>query len=482
MTTQSYPGVDGTKADAAVTSDAAGTHSSKLRGLIKWAYERMPASLGQKVMAQSLPVAIASDQSLSVDISNTATVNVGNTPDVTISETIAVNLLAQPGIADVNNSFTATSLADSAWQHGTWTDVKDLASCRVDVRGTGQWEVSVEWSDDSSHVAASSAVINSTLFIAGYLFNHKARYVRVSVQNQSGAAQTIVVATLNQPASTQELLPTSSVVSLGDGVSGANTRAPYDPFWSLGPVYTPTLPYVFDGSNWQRKRGDATNGAYVQVKTSNTDKAEDAASGSGDTGTPILAVRRDTPAAETSTDGDYTIPTADSTGAQRVTGRYAEDAASAGGEYGFPQLLVRRDTPAAETSTDGDFTQPTADSVGAQYVHSRSGVLEGRTVKTAFVDNTNTNGDVTVVSAVTSKKIRVISYSLYMGGTATTLFFRTAASGTQISMSHRMSANTNFVHPGNVSGFVFETASGQALVINASAGNSYSAQVQYIEV
>jgi hypothetical protein len=55
--------VEGATADAAVVSDVAGTLSGKLRGLIKWAFERMPASLGQKTMAASLPVVVASDQS-----------------------------------------------------------------------------------------------------------------------------------------------------------------------------------------------------------------------------------------------------------------------------------------------------------------------------------------------------------------------------------------------------------------------------------
>lgn len=54
---------EGTTTDAAVVTDAAGTLSGKLRGLVKWAFERMPASLGQKAMAASLPVVVASDQS-----------------------------------------------------------------------------------------------------------------------------------------------------------------------------------------------------------------------------------------------------------------------------------------------------------------------------------------------------------------------------------------------------------------------------------
>jgi len=53
---------EGATTDAAVITDTTGTLSGKLRGLVKWAFERMPASLGQKTMAASLPVTMASDQ------------------------------------------------------------------------------------------------------------------------------------------------------------------------------------------------------------------------------------------------------------------------------------------------------------------------------------------------------------------------------------------------------------------------------------
>lgn len=59
---QSIIDVDGATGDAAVTTDASGTISGKLRGLIKWAFERMPASLGQKTKANSFPVVLSSDQ------------------------------------------------------------------------------------------------------------------------------------------------------------------------------------------------------------------------------------------------------------------------------------------------------------------------------------------------------------------------------------------------------------------------------------
>lgn len=71
----------GSISDLAVTSDTSGTISGKLRGLVKWAYERMPASLGQKAMTASFPVVIASDQSsIPVSMSGTLQVDVTDEP------------------------------------------------------------------------------------------------------------------------------------------------------------------------------------------------------------------------------------------------------------------------------------------------------------------------------------------------------------------------------------------------------------------
>lgn len=65
--------VEGATTDSAVTTDTTGTINGKLRGLVKWAFERMPASLGQKAMAGSLSVVLASDQSTITVAGSTAT-------------------------------------------------------------------------------------------------------------------------------------------------------------------------------------------------------------------------------------------------------------------------------------------------------------------------------------------------------------------------------------------------------------------------
>lgn len=62
----------GANADAAIVTDTTGSINGKLRGLVKWAFERMPASLGQKAMAASLPVVLASDQA-AIPVTGTVT-------------------------------------------------------------------------------------------------------------------------------------------------------------------------------------------------------------------------------------------------------------------------------------------------------------------------------------------------------------------------------------------------------------------------
>jgi hypothetical protein len=93
--------VEGCLADAAITTDAPGTVNGKLRGLVKWAFERMPASLGQKLMALSFPVVIASDQTaISVSSAAQPGVDIG---DVTINNAGGA---AAVNIQDGGNSIT----------------------------------------------------------------------------------------------------------------------------------------------------------------------------------------------------------------------------------------------------------------------------------------------------------------------------------------------------------------------------------------
>src|SRR3990167_8325371 len=111
----------GSTTDAVVITDATGTLSSKLRGLIKWAFERMPVSLGQKVMTASFPVVVASDQS-AIPVSGPLTdVELRATP-VPVSGTVSVT---EPVTVDATN----LDIRDLAFA----TDKVDISGSSVDV-------------------------------------------------------------------------------------------------------------------------------------------------------------------------------------------------------------------------------------------------------------------------------------------------------------------------------------------------------------
>ncbi len=83
---------------------------------------------------------------------------------------------------------------------------------------------------------------------------------------------------------------------------------------------------VFNGTTWDRVRGDIANGIDVDVTriapgTGATDlgKAEDSVSASGDVGIALLGVRRDTLATLTSATGDYSHIATDQYGQMRTT-------------------------------------------------------------------------------------------------------------------------------------------------------------------
>lgn len=148
--------------------------------------------------------------------------------------------------------------------------------------------------------------------------------------------------------------------------------------------------------------GDATNGLDVDVTRVNPGtgalalgKQEDAAAADGDVGVAMLAVRRDSASSGVGTDGDYAMLSVDSTGALRVAGggggtQYAEDAAHVSADVGTLALAVRRDTAAVGSGTDGDYSTLNVNSSGRLYTST--------TVDAALPAGTNNIGDVDVLT------------------------------------------------------------------------------------
>lgn len=101
------------------------------------------------------------------------------------------------------------------------------------------------------------------------------------------------------------------------------------------------------------------------------------------------------------------------------------------------------------------------------------------TPKYAIIDAA-TSGDNTLVAAVTSKKIRVLSLFLVSAGTVNARF-ESGAGGTALSGQMNLIANTGFVLPFNPAGW-FETASNTLLNLELSGAISVDGSLVYVEV
>lgn len=251
--------VEGALADAAIITDTTGTVNGKLRGLVKWAFERMPASLGQKTMASSLPVVIASDQS---GITANAGTNL-NTSALALDSHLTdgtQKAIARGGAKGATTAADLTGTAEGAdhqaldvqvYHGGTAKDPTAIrALTTADAVNVGQW-------------------IGSATPTVG--------------QKAMAASIPIVVA------SDQSALPVAS-----HPVTNAGTFAVQATVSTIAGGITP-----------------GTTAALLG-------KAEDAVAGSGDTGVLMLGVRNDLLASQTSANLDYGAPALDTNGAQFV--------------------------------------------------------------------------------------------------------------------------------------------------------------------
>lgn len=134
------------------------------------------------------------------------------------------------------------------------------------------------------------------------------------------------------------------------------------------------------GALWtQEVNSSAINTNIIGIL--NAVRLEDSVSGDGDAGMGILAIRQDTPANTSGTNGDYeflqmsngalwvaSTTLTPGTGATNL-GK-AEDAAHTSGDVGVMAMGVRQDTLAASTSADGDYAPFKVTSVGRVYSQS----------------------------------------------------------------------------------------------------------------
>jgi hypothetical protein len=109
--------------------------------------------------------------------------------------------------------------------------------------------------------------------------------------------------------------------------------------------------------------------------------------------------------------------------------------------------------------------------------------LTALTPKWAFANVAASQTDSSIVAAVASKKIRVVSAVVVGGATATTIVFNTkpAGAGSAKTPTFANAANGGFVLGFNETGW-FETASGEGLTVTTGAGATTGVLVQYVEV
>jgi hypothetical protein len=121
-----------------------------------------------------------------------------------------------------------------------------------------------------------------------------------------------------------------------------------------------------------------------------------------------------------------------------------------------------------------------ASSVAGQANSSASGVdlRRGQTLQFASI-SASSSGDNTVVSADATRRIRVLSYVVVSAGTVNVAW--KSGAGTSLSGAMPLVANTGVASPiGTPSGgWLLETATNQALVLNLSAAIAVTGHLSY---
>jgi hypothetical protein len=109
--------------------------------------------------------------------------------------------------------------------------------------------------------------------------------------------------------------------------------------------------------------------------------------------------------------------------------------------------------------------------------------LTALTPKYAKANVTASQTDSNIVSAVSTKKIRVLALYAVAGATATTLTFNSkpGGAGTAISALFANAANGGEILPFNPVGW-FETAASEGLTATTGAGSTTGIGVVYVEV
>ena len=211
-------------------------------------------------------------------------------------------------------------------------------------------------------------------------------------------------------------------------------------------------------------------------------------------GNPVLMAGKASAAApaDVSGDGDVVSAWRLRNGAEAVVVTAAGALISGDATYGLDVDVVRLPALAAGTNNIGDvdvLTMPaqarTTDTVSAAI--ATDAIMSGTTALTpkfAAIAAAN-SGNNTLVAAVASKKIRVLSIMGIAAG-AVSMYFTSGAGGTVIfggsTNKIALASNGGFVLPFNPVGWFENSSTNQALVLNLSSAVAFSGGLVYVEV
>jgi hypothetical protein len=179
-------------------------------------------------------------------------------------------------------------------------------------------------------------------------------------------------------------------VNVVAGGAAGGTSTADDADFTAGTTAGTSIQGVYESSPTSVTDGDLGTVGITQTRALKVSIAsggiagvvEDAVAAGAEEGIMVLAVRRDAASSGVSADGDFAALSVTSDGSLRVSGssgttQYTEDGASAGAEALCLMGAVRRDTAASSSGTDGDYSTINVDASGR--VHVNVGALPAST-------------------------------------------------------------------------------------------------------
>lgn len=206
------------------------------------------------------------------------------------------------GTVSTNNSSTATLLAAAVFT-GTAEDALNYNEIRVSLiasHASATDGLSIQQSSDNSNWDFADTYTIAAATAKTFAVPRQARYVRVVYTNGGTNQSSFRLQTI--------LNRVATMASSQRAADGYTNETDLEEMWAFNSLY--------NGTTWDRMRGDTTNGLDVDVTrvipgtaATSLGKAEDAAHTTGDTGVFVLGVSNENLTAFAAASGDY-VPVA----------------------------------------------------------------------------------------------------------------------------------------------------------------------------